>query len=379
MKRTAVVVASLVLFLCTVALAASTEAVFAFESASYQLIPKKSVKLEPVAQGIDEKLSYEWESSDTDVATVSKGTVKAVAQGTTTITCAASSEGGETYTAECTVEVLNPIKKISTPEKSIELPSQTQFTPDVTIEPEDASIKELDWETSDQTVVAIFNDGTMQTGTAGTATLTGTAKDGSGKSVKIKVTVPKVYVSEKNITITDPEGVVLEYQNNINGISTVSVTGSAFYTDSMKDNGNISRMKLIPASAGSGSIVFKGNGKTVATVKVKVEHSAVYDKVSCPPTTVEALIERKDDCIGERVGMTGTVCGYIPDVGSKEAGRLVLNDGSGYFVFWYHYAATVENGKKITVYGPVLQFIEYETETGLKYECPQIDPKGLAM
>lgn len=378
MKRIAAFIVSVVLALATIMLSASAEAVFAFESLNYQLIPKKSLKLEPVAQGIDEKLTYEWESSNTDVATVSKGTVKAIAQGTATITCVATSDEGQSYTAECSVEVLNPIKKI-TAEKSMELPAGTQFTPEVTIEPEDASIKELDWTSSDEFVVSVFDNGTMQTWTAGTTTLTGKAKDGSGKSVKIKVTVPKVYVSEKNITITDPEGVVLEYQNNINGISTVSISGSAFYTDSMKDEGNISRMKLIPSSAGSGSIVFKGNGKTVATVKVKVEHSAVYDKVSCPPTTVSALLERKEECIGEKVGLTGTVCGYIPDVGSKEAGRLILNDGSGYFAFWYHYAATVENGKKITVYGPVLQFIEYETETGLKYECPQIDPKGLVV
>ena len=55
MKKAILSLLAAVLLLPALAFA---EGVFAFEEASYALIPKKSLVLEPVAQGIDEKLSY---------------------------------------------------------------------------------------------------------------------------------------------------------------------------------------------------------------------------------------------------------------------------------------------------------------------------------
>lgn len=350
---------------------------FAFENATYQVLVKKSIELKPVAQDIEGKLDYEWESSDKEIATVSQGTVKGVAVGSATIVCTATNKDGQTYTAECKVEVLQPVTKITADETKLELPSDIYFLPEVKIEPENASNKEIEWTSSNEKVVHVFPKGKAVTRSAGKATLTGTACDGSGKKVTITVTVPKVYVTSKNITIDSPEGVEFGSQINMSGIFSTSIKGDAFNTESMdSDKDGLDWMRLMPSKAGSGSIVFRGNGSTLATVKVKVEHSAVYDEVSCPKTTVEALLEKGEAAIGEKVGLTGEVAEFKPDKNTGNAGKLYLKAKDGYFCFWYGTAGLTTIGEKFTIYGPITGFETYETETGLTYECPVIELKS---
>ncbi len=273
--------------------------------------------------------------------------------------------------------VLQPVTKITVEETKMELPSGVYFLPEVKIEPENASNKEIEWTSSNEKVVHVFAEGKATTLGAGKATLTGTACDGSGKKVKVTVTMPKVYVTSKNITIDSPEGVEFGSQTNISGFFTTSIKGDAFYTESMdSDKDGLDWMRLMPSKAGSGSIVFKGNGSTLATVKVKVEHSAVYDEVSCPKTTVEALLEKREAAIGEKVGLTGEVAEYRPDKDTGEAGKLYLKAKDGYFCFWYGTAGLTLMGKTFTIYGPITGFETYETETGLTYECPLIELKS---
>lgn len=376
-KVFAMVLSCLLLLASLNASVAKAEA-FAFENATYQVIVKKSITLKPIAQDIEGKLSYEWESSDKEIATVSKGKVKGVSVGSATITCTATGKDGKAYTAECKIEVLQPVTKITAEETKMELPSGVEFLPEVKIEPENASNKEIEWTSSNEKVVHVFPEGKATTLGTGKATLTGTACDGSGKKIKITVTVPKVYVTSKNITIDSPEGVEFGSKTNISGIFSTSIKGDAFYTESMdSDKDGLDWVRLMPSKAGSGSIVFRGNGSTLVTVKVKVEHSAVYDEVSCPKTTVKALLEKGEAAIGENVGLTGEVAEFRPDKETGDAGKLYLKTKDGYFCFWYKTAGLTPMGKTFTIYGPITGFETYETETGLKYECPVIELKGV--
>lgn len=194
------------------------EGVFAFESTEYQVLLKQTIMLKPIAQKIDEKLSYEWTSSNPNVAKIQSGKVSGLAVGAAEITCVATTSSGCMYEAKCWVKVLQPITKITVEERKAELPWLTTYTPNVIIEPENASIKDIEWTSSNTDVVVITDDGSFWAVGAGKAVVTGKAKDGSGKTVKVAVTVPRIYISERNIKITEPETVTLNYKTSGNGI-----------------------------------------------------------------------------------------------------------------------------------------------------------------
>ena len=134
--------------------------------------------------------SINWESGNTGVATVdTSGKVTAVAQGTTTITATAADGSGKS--AECSVTVKEaanvPVESVSLDKTSLGLTEgeTTQLT--ATVEPEDASNKNVTWESSN-TNVATVNNGEVTAVSAGTATITVTTVDG-GKTDTCTVTV----------------------------------------------------------------------------------------------------------------------------------------------------------------------------------------------
>ena len=132
----------------------------------------------------------------------------------------------------------------------------------------------------------------------GTAVVTGKAIDGSGKTVKIKVTIPGCYVTDDNITISSPDGVFLGYMYaSFNGINMLGrkIAGGVvedMYTD--KEDGDMDFLHLVPIKAGKGTITFNRNGRVLKVVKVQVEHSAVYDTVSYPPAKVTDILNNPD-------------------------------------------------------------------------------------
>ena len=80
MKRFATfIVFTAMLFFCTASLAA--EPVFAFDQLSYNVFVDKTLELKPIAQGIEGKLKFSWESSNPAIVTVKGGKVKGISLG----------------------------------------------------------------------------------------------------------------------------------------------------------------------------------------------------------------------------------------------------------------------------------------------------------
>lgn len=147
-----------------------------------------------------------WESSDTAIATVSKGRVKGIAPGTVTIT--ARPADGSDVQASAQITVVIPVKSIKAEKTSVELAPGATHYPSITITPENAGIREIDWKTSDRKVAVVDSDGSITAVKAGKCTVTGTAADGSGASVIIRVKVTgraKVRPEDKGEDIA-PEG-----------------------------------------------------------------------------------------------------------------------------------------------------------------------------
>ncbi len=147
--------------------------------------------------------AVEWSSSNTAVATVdSEGNVKAIAEGTVTITATAQDGSGVTGTNELTVtkveETENPeeptdkkVTKITVAleENTIKAGTATKAT--ATVTPEDATNKAVTWSTGNEKIATVAQNGTVTAVAEGVVDIIATAQDGSGITGKAVLTVTK--------------------------------------------------------------------------------------------------------------------------------------------------------------------------------------------
>ena len=132
--------------------------------------------------------SVTWSSSDESVATVdATGLVTAVAGGTCTITAAAVDGSGKTAT--CQVTVVQLVTGITLSETSLRLESDGYKKLTATIEPSNASNKEVTWTSSDENVAEVTKTGGVAAIGEGQCTITCAATDGSGVFATCSVVV----------------------------------------------------------------------------------------------------------------------------------------------------------------------------------------------
>ena len=140
-----------------------------------------------------------WTSSDDKVVTVEGGKLTAVEVGNATITITIS---GKEDKAKAEVKVT--VKPVSVKEVALtggkaSIVIGEEFTLTAAITPDNAANKEVDWATSDAAVASVSN-GLVKGLSVGEATISATAKDGSGKKAEFKVTVNKISVNGISIS-----------------------------------------------------------------------------------------------------------------------------------------------------------------------------------
>ena len=129
-----------------------------------------------------------WESEDTSIATVSdNGTVKAVGIGETVV---AVYVGDEAF-AECTVSVRQPVSGITLSKTTLTMDAYDTVQLTATVKPDNAYNKAITWQSTDESVATVDETGFVTAIAKGTATISATANDGSGKSGSCKVTVQR--------------------------------------------------------------------------------------------------------------------------------------------------------------------------------------------
>lgn len=152
-----------------------------------------------------------WSSSNEKVATVAAdGTVKAVAGGTAIIT-AKTSNG---LTAKCTVTVAVKVTSFSiSPSKSKTIAVGGSFSIKAKIYPAAASDKTLLYESSDESVAKVDENGKVTGVAPGTATVKVTAKSNPAKTrtLTVKVKPPKTKITYKKST---KSGIVLRWNES---------------------------------------------------------------------------------------------------------------------------------------------------------------------
>ena len=130
----------------------------------------------------------QWSTSNKKIATVSsKGKIKGISGGKCNIYAKVS---GKKYT--CKVVVKQPVTKIVLNKDKINLDNGKSYTLKMTVAPKNASNKAVTWKSSNPKVTVVSAKGKITGKSAGTAVITVTAKDGSGKKASCKVLVKKV-------------------------------------------------------------------------------------------------------------------------------------------------------------------------------------------
>ena len=184
--------------------------------------------------------SVVWSSNKEDVATVDQnGKVTAKGNGKATITVTTKDQS---KTATCEVTVAQWVTGISLDKISVTLNEGESYTLIPTVNPDNAADKSVSWTSSDDKVVIVDNSGKVTAKSKGTATITATAKDGSGKNASCSVTVKRLVSSIQ-----------------LNKTSLTMYRGSSNVTETLTATVN-------PSTANNTSVTWTSSNTTVATV-----------------------------------------------------------------------------------------------------------------
>lgn len=131
-----------------------------------------------------------WSSNNSKVVSVSNGQIKALSEGSATIT-AKTKEGSKIAT--CKVIVIKKLVKAINFDKSDStyyLNNYSAININATVSPSDANNKGITWKSNNEKVAKVTN-GKVNFINPGKAIITATAKGGSGVSKSITVTLKK--------------------------------------------------------------------------------------------------------------------------------------------------------------------------------------------
>lgn len=215
-----------------------------------------------------------WTTSNENIATVSEsGLVTAIAVGEVTITATSQSTPG--ISATCRVSVVpTPVSAITFDKTSVKLKATESVKIIATIAPEDATNKNLNWTSSNNSAASVDADGVVTAIAVGEAVITAATTDGSG--VKATCSVSVIATPAEGVTIETPDKTTFKAGESIKLNATVlpetttdktiTWTSSNLAVATVDENGNVT-------AVGVGTVIITAttsNGKTY-TITLTVE------------------------------------------------------------------------------------------------------------
>ena len=250
--------------------------------------------------------SIKWESSNKSIVTVdSKGVMKGISKGTATIT--ATSIKDAKVSSSCQVIVNEKIKvdsvtfKEEAPKELI-LGGKAELANLITIAPDNATVKDAKWSSSNTSVITVDENGTVKAVGVGEAIITVTADGGKTASLTIKV---------KEIDSTEVTGIELDkpvlrlvkgqtaqLNETVKPEELASTLQSVVWASSNEKIATVVNGSVTAVAAGEATItVTTINGGKSATCKVYVEESNVtLESIAFEKTSLE-IVEGKSETL----------------------------------------------------------------------------------
>ncbi len=217
----------------------------------------KSINAKVNEDATDKELIYE--SSDPGIAKVdSNGDIIAVGKGEAIITVTSRDNPSKTETVKVTVEI--PVEDIITDRNEINLEVGQTDKVTVTVTPDDATDKSVTYESNDESVVKVDENGNIEAVGEGEAIITITSKDDHTKTETVKVTVKNPVVPVDGIKVNKTE---IELEEGKTDKITVTVT-----PDNATDKGVTfeSSDETVVKVDENGNVIAVGEGEATVTV-----------------------------------------------------------------------------------------------------------------
>lgn len=247
-RKRAGILLILVCLIVTLALPVTANAAVKINKTSVSVLRGKTYNLKITGT----KKKIKWTSSNKKIATVSaSGKIKGINKGRCNIY---AKVGKKKYT--CKVTVKQPVTSIKLSKKSISLNKGKKYTLKASVAPKNAANKAVVWKSSNTKIASVSSKGVVTAKSAGTTTITATAKDGSRKKASCKVTVKgssnsKILIKELNFNKKEQKYLLYpDYVTNYINITTPETL----------------LPEIIPANATNRTISWKSNNTNIATV-----------------------------------------------------------------------------------------------------------------
>jgi len=200
--------------------------------------------------------SYTWESSNKDVATITNGKVTAMSVGEATIKVTAAELG---LSASCKIKV-NPVEAetivLNTTNQELKIGDEFQLT--ATIEPENTTNKSITWESNDDKIATVTEEGLVKAVGVGKAIITVTS---GNVSVTCNIEVEPIQVTGISLSHEDIEIEITDEFKLQATISPEDATNKKVIWQSKNPN--------IAEVDDNGNITGVNEGNTVVTAKTE--------------------------------------------------------------------------------------------------------------
>ncbi len=312
--------------------------------------------------------SVTWQSSDTEVATVSEaGVVKAVGIGEAIVQVTV----GE-LSASCAVVVTQPVTGISLNIGGVSLDALSTYQLTATIKPDTASNKNIEWSSSDENIASVDENGLVTALSKGEAIITAAALDGSNVTATCKVTVRSNAYYCSTVEEMESEH---NYSNNCSDVWVYTEPGAEALLVTFDERTNVRQdWDYIYIYNADGTMVGSYTGTELAGRTIGVIGETVKIKLSSYIYSTEWGFKVTDIVVTEiATGVIATgSCGenviwslYL-DGTLKITGEGAMDDFS-YYSPWYNvYRDTikrVEFGEGVTSVGKYAFYSHYSLES----------------
>ena len=242
---------------------------------------KPAVNLE-AEKGIKVK-KYSWESSNPEVADVTaQGMIRGLKEGTAAVQCTAVLSDETTLSASINVQVYIPVKslKINT-ENNVQVNVGKTKSLAYSVLPSDATTKKVIWQSKDESIATVDENGTITARSAGKTVITGTTAEGN-KTARINIYVPSMNISADRLTVDKASGIDYTfdfYRPGSQADDVICKVSGKCFTAVPQKRGTKVTVKVIPTAAGEGTLTItdKKDSKCKLTVLVRVLDSAIPD------------------------------------------------------------------------------------------------------